>query len=166
MSERPRIPTLEMTLAAATRVANDLVKGGHLEANEVEDAARDIAKQGRYHADGYELAKALDDHESWDCNLDMVETLDGFSHELSNETKAAQKAWFEAEKPEPPFQTGARVTVQYGREARTGTIDGIYEYGVAQYTVKLDGDLHAEAPSNARAIIDWERCQALVEQSE
>jgi hypothetical protein len=159
-SPRPKIGTPAMKLAAAQRVVADLVKGGHLEAREVEGAAEQIAKHGERWGDGYSLAKALDDREYWDCNLDMAETLDGFGSELDREIRAAQKAWFEAEKPEPPFAVGERIAFNSLGKQETGIIDAIYEHGVAQYTVKVDGDAEADGKSRRRLIIDWEAALA------
>jgi hypothetical protein len=160
---RPKSATAEMKMAAAGRVVADLVKAGHLTPNEAQDATEQIAQHGSTWGDGYELAKALDDNEYWDCNLDMAERLDGYSSEVRAEITKAQKAWFESEKPAPPFATGAHVAFKRGAEQTTGVIDGVYEYGVAQYLVKVDGDPAADLPSKSRAIIDWEACALVPE---
>lgn len=153
---RPTKATPEMELAAAKETVAELVTAGHLTEAEAEDAAANIVAEGRYNRDGYKLAKALDDRWHWDCDLDMADILDGHSSALDDQIKAAQKAWFEAERPSPPVEIGTRVCFRWGREPHTGIVDAIYEYGIAQYTVRVDGDPAADSPSQSRAIINWE----------
>jgi hypothetical protein len=152
---RPWRLTEEMRLAAARETATDLLKARCIEPDMVEDSVRDIAKVGRGHEDGYELAKRLDSSCYWDCDLMMAEELDNWAANCRNEIERAEKAWFEATKPEPPFPVGTRVQARNGVETITGTIDEIYTHGVARYCIKQDGDPEAEK-SHRRWIVKWE----------
>lgn len=161
-TERPTRLTPEMALAAARKTAAELVSEGHLPAHELEEAVRDIAKHGRLHGDGYDLAKDLDRYSYWDCDLHMAETLDSFSHYAQQEIHAAQKAWAEANNITPPLLSGTRVTLGNGE---TGEITGVYEYGVAQFLVKIDGDEQAEK-TQRRRIVNFEDVLPIVERVE
>src|ERR1017187_4648594 len=79
MTDRPKRLTPEMALAAAKATAADLLRDGQIEVDQIEVSVVNLAKHGRLHMDGYELAKALDNHCGWDIDAQMVETLDGFS---------------------------------------------------------------------------------------
>lgn len=142
---------------AAEDIVGELVKGGHLEAHQAEDAVADIVKRGGQHVDGYELAKALDDWAHWDCNFEMAEILDGYSRACSHHVERAEKDWAKITAPQPPLSIGARVRLQ---RSEAGTIDGIYEHGAAKYTVKIDG-IH----DGSRRIVNFEDVKLLVEAS-
>jgi hypothetical protein len=134
---RPKTLTLEMLARISGKLAASLAKSGHIEATEIDNCAADIAKVGRHHMDGYELAKALDDRCYWDCNLMMADDMDSFSSLADAEIKAAQKAWAERNGIKPPFELGTRVTTCHGE---TGVLDEVYAHDVAKYCVKVDGD--------------------------
>ncbi len=154
MSEaRPKQLSPEMRLSAARLVVADLIKEGRIEDASAEQYAKDIAEYGRRHIDGYQLAKELDEHCYWECDLAMAETLDGFSSYARSEIEAAEKAWAERVNPSPPLAIGARVRLPRGE---TGTIDEIYKYGTAKFCIAVDGDPKAGPPSHARRIVDFE----------
>ncbi|MBZ9600699.1 hypothetical protein [Phyllobacterium chamaecytisi] len=155
MTERPKVND-EMRLAAAAVIAARLVKAGHIEANAVDQHANDLAQYGGDSADGYELAKDLDRRAHWDCNLDMASILDGYSYEISIEVEKAQKAWAVENNIQPPLPIGARVSIKTFKGDAQGTIDGVYEYGPAKYTVKLDGET-----GSTRRIVNFEDAKAL-----
>lgn len=151
---RPKTLTPEMAARAAKKVAARLAHDGHIGKDEIETCASDIAECGRlYGQDGYQLAKELDDNHYWDCNLMVAETLEEFSGEARREIEAAEKVWFFETKPQPQFANGTRITVPHGE---TGVIDGIYEYGVGKYTVKIDGDKDADTKMQSRRIVNFE----------
>ena len=152
VEERPRYLTPEIAIAAAKEIVAELIRVGELEDSEAERSIADIARVGRTYMDGYELAKTLDDRCHWACNFTMAETLEGFSSVARNEIEKAQKAWVERNKIEPQHPTGTRV--RFGSER--GTIDGVYEYGPAQYLIKVDGDAKADGPANSRRIVNFE----------
>ncbi len=154
MSEpRPKF-TGEIALRAALATADDLIRDGHVGATEREDAAEQIvnAALGPY-ADGYSLAKHLDDTCYWDCNLEIANCLDGFSSHATAELRLAEKAWAERNWIIAPLPKGSRVKLKSGE---TGEIDGIYEYGSAQFLVKIDGDRAATGKSKSRRIVNFE----------
>jgi hypothetical protein len=154
---RPKTATKEMHLAASERTVDLLIKNHHLTQAERDGSIESLAKACARHLDGYQLAKRLDDWHHWDCNLAMAEDLDNFSRYLDDELRKAELAWFERTNPVPPFATGARIA--FGRN-KTGTIDGIYEYGPAKYSVKVDGDPEADTESRRRSILNFEDVRA------
>lgn len=156
MSTRPTRLTDEMKKAVAAELVADLIKEGHLEEDQTDDAIRDIMRCAHNGIGGYELAKELDDRCHWDCDLEMATVLDDYSFIARNHIDAAQRAWFESEKPKPPAQPGDRVSFIWGRESHTGTIDSVFEHGAAQFTIKIDGDGAADTSSQRRAIVNWE----------
>lgn len=138
MSERrPKTLTPEMALRIGKELASSLAKSGHIEADDVEGCAADIAKVGQLHMDGYELAKKLDDRCYWDCNLMMADDLDCFSSMADEEIKTAQKEWAERNNVQPPHPIGTRVKTMRGE---IGVLDEVYSHGIAQYCVKMDGN--------------------------
>jgi len=151
---RPKQVTDEMHLAAARITVAALVEARHLKAQEVEDAVRDLSrlKPGIW-SDGYCIAKNLDDDYGWDCNFNMAEILDGHASELHSQLDAAEKAWAERVRPEPPLPLGTRICI---RGIETGILESVYKYGPAKYCVKIDGEKEAEPPTNARRIINFE----------
>lgn len=157
MEDRPRY-TPEIGLAAARETVEELQKAGLLEKDDdLERCAADLAKHGRQHMDGYEIAKALDSYCHWDCNLDMAQILDGFGWAATQLVVEAQKAWAEKNAIQPPLPIGTHVKIKSGE---LGTLDEVYKYGAAQYCVKLDKDLKAEPPTNSRRIVNFEDCVA------
>lgn len=149
---RPRILTPEMGLRAATSIATALVERTNIE-GDAESLAKDIAKYGRQHMDGYELAKELDDRAYWSCDLNIADELDGFSSAARHEIEAAEKEWAARNNLQPPFPIGTHIKLIRGE---TGEITGIYEYGPAKYLVAIDGDPNASLPSNSRRIVNFE----------
>lgn len=153
MSEpRPKFTT-DIARAAATEIVAELVKNGHIEESERADSVDSLAKHGRQHQDGYEIAKRLDDYGHWDCNFEMAEILNGFGYAVDNAIRAAEKEWAARTSPQPPYPMGTRVKLSRGE---LGTIDGIYEHGAAKYLVKVDGDKDAAPPHHSRRIINFE----------
>ena len=157
---RPNKLTPEIAELAAREVVGDLIKNGHLEESDLEGAVKDLVKCGRTHIDGYELAKELEDRCHWECDLEMANELDSFAHAASEEIRKAEKAWAAREAIVPPLPLGAHVKIKSWRETETGLIDGIYEYGAAQYLIKIDADPEADRPSRSRRIVNFEDVEA------
>jgi hypothetical protein len=134
---RPKTLTQEMLSRVGEKLATSLAESGRIEQGEIAGCAADIAKVGRLHMDGYELAKTLDARCYWDCDLMMAEDLDGFSSMADAEIKAAQKAWAKRNNIEPPYPIGTRVKTRHGE---IGLLDEVYPHDVAKYCVKVDGD--------------------------
>lgn len=154
---RPKTATRDMRRAAAEKTVEELIRHGHLTESERQDSIETLAKTGERHLDGYQIAKSLDDRYGWDCNLEMAEDLDTFAQYLDDEIKKAEKEWFERVKPQPPYPNGSRVA--FGRSS-TGTIAEVYEYGVAKYAIKVDGDPEADTESRRRSIVNFEDVRA------
>jgi hypothetical protein len=143
----------EIARMAAAEIVGELIEARQIDEEQRGDATTDLTKHCRPHSDGYALARRLEDYAGWDCNFEMAEILNGFSHTASEYVRKAEKAWAERTSPQPPYPIGTRVTLSRGE---TGTLDGIYDRGAAQYLVKLDGDKNAEPPHNSRCIINFE----------
>lgn len=144
----------EIARLAAAEVVGELIEARHIEEAQRGDATDDIARYagGRY-SDGYAIAKRLDDRAGWDCNFEMAEILNGLSSTISYHISAAEKAWAARTSPQPPFPVGTRVRLS---ASEVGAIDGIYEYGAAQYIVKIDGDKAAAPPTKSRCVVNFE----------
>lgn len=153
----PRPSTRDQAImeAAARAVAESLVKHGCFEESEQDDIARDILREIRC-SDGYELARALDRSHGWSPTAEMVEILDTLSYELAAAHSRAQAEWAKQVSIEPPLPIGARVVLKGFRATEAGEITGIYQHGVYQYLVRVDGDPKADAPTIARRIINFE----------
>lgn len=110
-----------------------------------------IATQYAFRMDGYELARALENFACEDIDREMMEELDGMDSICRSLVKEAEKAWFIEHNIQPPFPDGTPVTIP--RQNISGVIDGIYEYGVAQYKVREDG---LEESNTRRMIVPFE----------
>lgn len=154
MSTEPRPKfSSEIAKIAAAEIVSRLIRNGHLTDEDREDRVSEFAKHGGRHADGFEIAKALEDHAWWDCDFQMAEILDGYGSAVYRAIEREEKAWAERVKPQSTLPVGARVNLPLGRR---GEITGIYEYGPAKYLVKVDGEADAEPPTNSRLIINFE----------
>lgn len=156
---RPKAMTREIAERVAREIADDLVKNGHIEARQLEDAVHDIVKCASHlWIGGYELAKELDDRCHWDCNLEIAEELDNFSGLVDSEITKAEKDWAERNSIQPPLPIGARV--KFGSRSvhgeKTGEITNVYKFGAAKYLIKVDGDANSDAPHNSRRILNFE----------
>lgn len=155
MEKRPRDLTPEMATAAATLLVDGMVKSGLLDESDREQSIEELAEEGDTWMDGYELAKALD-HRGWAIDAQMVEELDGYRHKANDQILEAQKAWAARNNPQPSLAIGTRIKL---RDGKFGAIDGIYEHGPAQFTVKVEGDPQAET-HKARRIVNFEDAEA------
>lgn len=154
MSTEPRPKfSPEIAKIAAADIVSRLIRSGHLTDEDREDRIAELAKHGGRYADGFEIAKSLENDAWWDCDFQMTEILDGYGSAVYRAIECAEKAWAERVKPQPPLPVGARVSLPRGR---SGKITGIYEYGAAKYLVKVDGEADAKPPTNSRQIINFE----------
>lgn len=159
---RPKTMTPEIAERVARKIADDLVKNGHIEARQLEDAVHDIVKCASHNwLGGYELAKKLDDHCHWDCNLEIAEELDNFSHLVDSEITKAEKDWAERNSIQPPLPIGAQVRFDSVHGEETGEITDIYKQGEAKYLIKVDGDAGSGAPHSYRRILNFEDVTAI-----
>lgn len=128
---RPTRLTAEGRLKAAITIARELAEARLIEASEVEESARDIAalEAGRF-ADGFEVAKRLEDRAGWDCNFAMAEVLDGYGHACGREIEAEERRWAERNDVQPPLPDGTRIL--FAPRDERGVIEGVSTYGVAR----------------------------------
>jgi hypothetical protein len=157
---RPTSLTPEMRQAIAAELVSRLVKRGLLTTSEEADSLRDLSavlKNCGPYADGYAIAKALDDR-GWECDMPLAEQLDQFSNLATHQIYAAEKAWAARARPQPPFPLG--VAVAFGKNER-GIITAIYEYGAAKYEIAVDGDPRSGPPDNSRRIVNFEDVRAI-----
>lgn len=154
IEKRPTRATPEMRQGAAIKLANDLISEHDFDAP-AEDIAADIVRcSPSDYADGYELAKELDDRAHWDITLGIVEALDSWQWLLRQEIADAEKEWAARTSPQPPLPIGTRVRAANGV---VGTITGIYEHQPAKFLVLEDG----ADESKSRFIINFEDVEAL-----
>jgi hypothetical protein len=157
MEPRPKF-TPEIALEAARKIVDSLFAQGCLEeCDDAEECAKAIAKHGRQHMDGYDIAKALDSYCYWDCDFEMAEILNNYSFTVGDLIRKAEKEWAKRNAIQPPLPVGTRIALKGGE---TGVIDEIYPYGAAQFCVKLDNDPRAQPPTNARRIVNFEDATA------
>jgi hypothetical protein len=145
---RPTV-TDEMKLAAAMPIAKEMLSGM---SDSIEAGAKSIADYGRLHMDGYELAKELEG-DGWHITREDVDTLDGFSWNLSEELEKAEKEWVDGNDIQPPLPVGTRIKTARSGE---GEITGVYQHGAAKYTVRMDSNTDQDNASNKRLIIKFE----------
>ena len=110
----------------------------------------------RWADDGYGMAKELEICFSWEMDFNTVEELDSFNSFVRTALEAAEKAWAEENRIQPPLATGTKITYKRGWEQKTGEISGIYKFWPACYTIQEDG-----APSNMSAVLKYEDVQAV-----
>lgn len=158
---RPEEMTREIAEKVAREIVGELIKNDHLEAAQLESLVRDVVQCARRHMDGYEIAKALDDHCWWNCNFEMAEELDSFSSMVDHEIRDAEKAWAERNNVQPPLALHTRVKWREGQDQPTGEITGVYEYGAAKYLIAVDDDANTHGPQMSRRIVNFEDVTAI-----
>lgn len=149
---RPRF-NADIAKLAAAEIADDLVAQRLIGASARNGAIEDIAKHAGSRDDGYTIAKALDSYCSWDCDFRIAEVLDGFGSACDGFIGQAEKDWAARTNPQPPLPIGARIKMSRGR---FGIVDGISSHNTASYAVKVEGDVHCDAPTNSRWIVRFE----------
>lgn len=148
MMEINKTPPEEIKIKAALETVDFLIEQGDIDEDDRDECAKQIANCCRgCLMDGYDLAQELDNRYYWDITALMVETLDSHGRTLEKHRDEWLKETTKDIKP--PFEIGAHVKWR----DKSGVIDGIYEYRPASYTVKEDGDIHADVSS--RRVILW-----------
>jgi hypothetical protein len=147
---RPTRLTAEGRLKAAITIARELAEARLIEASEVEESARDIAalEAGRF-ADGFEVAKRLEDRAGWDCNFAMAEVLDGYGHACGREIEAEERRWAERNDVQPPLPDGTRIL--FAPRDERGVIEGVSTSRAASFLVRVDGEA-----DNTRRLVRFE----------
>lgn len=121
---RPAI-THEMRLQAAQK----LVERERWDSEQAEELAQ--ASEHEPHADGYELAKYLENNYYWDISVSDVEALDCMDTEVRCLHEAACKAWVLEHDIQPPLPIGTMTTL--------GFISGVCDHTAATYLIKEHG---------------------------
>lgn len=100
-----------------------------------EQVAKQICAELSNGMDGYELAKALDDHQCWTISQQDVQDLGGIDGAVRSAISQARKQWAQEWNIQPPHPVGTRVKFRSG----TGVIASVAEHDGAVYYVKKDG---------------------------
>jgi hypothetical protein len=144
---------MSMTIARPTVTKEMILAACLIVATKIDADAETIAEHYRHPMDGHELAKALDMYAGWDTRREDMEALDEIESLVSSALSAAEKQWFTDSDIQPTFPIGAKILGHHGNGS--GEITGIYEYGVAMYQVKPDGQ-DDEATGRRRWLIKFE----------
>ncbi|WP_027697217.1 hypothetical protein [Vibrio litoralis] len=119
---------------------------------ERDDLLSTLLDKYSHHDDEYELAKKFE-NDGWDVDRDFVSNLECVTGEINSEFSKSIKAWFDAYQPLAPLEMGAVIEVRGFHGKEKGTIDSIYEYGPATYTVKMEDQ---EESNTSRRLIKFE----------
>lgn len=117
-----------------------------------DDLLSTLLNEYSYHDDEYELAKKFE-NDCWDVDRDFVSILECVTSEINSEFRKSVKAWFDAYQPLPPLEIGAVIETLGFHEKEKGTIESIYEYVPATYTVKMENQ---EESDTSRRLIKFE----------
>ena len=116
------------------KVTDDMVREAAeklLAGHGIGDGVDDVVAAYSPHADGYELARQLDDQYGWDVDAQLVDALDGLSSEVDSIHRKACQAWVMEHNIQPPLPNGTPIT--------RGVICGVSSYMPATYKVKENG---------------------------
>ncbi|MDC5753551.1 hypothetical protein [Vibrio europaeus] len=108
---------------------------------DIEKFMTDYARHYFGFADGYELAKDLED-DGWNCNRDWIDELEAIGSFICQAQKEALDEWVKTYEPEPPFPVGVFIT--------NGLITGI-NVKEATYQVKVKN-----GEPNSRGLVNFE----------
>lgn len=120
--------------------------------DERDDLLSTLLDKYSHHDDEYELAKKFED-DCWNVDRDFVSDLECVTGELNSEFRKSIKAWLDAYQPLPPLEIGAVIEVRGFNGKEKGTIDSIYEYDPATYTVRMEDQ---EESDTSRRLIKFE----------
>jgi hypothetical protein len=152
---RPSNRDADIVLMAAKHIVATMINGSLIAASDSDYAAEDLAKCWYEYDDGYQFARKLENRCSWDCNMQIAEALDDFSHVASNIVENLTRQWVIDHDIKPPFAVGMHVLLTKSR-GETGVITEISPYLAATYHIAIDGDAKALAPTNSRRIVAFE----------
>ena len=129
--------------------------------NDKEEVTKQLLETIAYHKDGYEMAKDLDDNESWASNSELVDVLDGLG--FRNVLDKVTLLWIKDNDVKPLFKVGDKVQVNgkdvSGRAAKkiyNGEITAIQPTGT--YTVFIEELGHVRTGNGSHGnILNWEK---------
>lgn len=152
---RPRTLMLEHRHEVALKLAGELAEAKLIGSRDIDEYAYDLAglNLGRW-ADGYAVMKALENGHDREGSFAAAEILDGYSSSYGAALDRQQALWAERNNIQPPLPIGASVVLRGHRGREAGVITGIYEYGPAQYLVRIEG-----GPENSRRVVNFEDVQ-------
>ncbi len=154
----PRTPTQEQYRSIADTLLDSLIERGLKSTAEREasscDIARVISKLGPF-ADGYTIARQLEERSGWDCDLQIAAALDDFSELRAIEVRRLRAEWAARNDVKPQFAIGSRVSFGPAMLEK-GEITGVSKYTPAAYEIAVDGDASAGEPHNRRRIVHFE----------
>lgn len=134
-NRRPRTVTEIMRKQAAEAVAKQLARfipelGDHNET--VSDIL--AVTDADCTMDGYQIARALEQHKHWDCDMAIAEIVDRYSTLCGDLLRAAEEQWGKENPMEPPYPVGVWVSTPYG----IGRISEVYPRAPNSYLVLID----------------------------
>lgn len=140
-------------------MANDL---GMYLGKPAETLIRDLYSVYTPNADGYELAKALDDNYAWNIDTDLVNILDDSTAVVTTKIlDAAQAEWVKTHEITEPFPPGTRVRWIDDESVQTGVVMHSQHSYPGRSSIKNDTTPSDEPYSE---LIGWERLELLSEQ--
>jgi len=152
---RPRTLMLEHRHEVALKLAGKLAETKLIDSREIVEFADDLAGLNLGQTcDGYCVMKEMDDDLGWEGSFEAAEILDGYGRLYQAILKHQQTLWAERNNIQPPLPIGASVVLRGHRGREAGVITGIYEYGPAQYLVRIEG-----GPENSRRVVNFEDVQ-------
>lgn len=130
---------LEVAGALLPKVLRWLKARGEDEPTEEDrqDILEQLANACRFHDDGYEVAKQLDDRHMWESDSELVDLLDEVAFARIRAHEKAVEAWVQQHGVAPKYSVGQRVAFKrqrWDKEKVTGEVTAVREK-TAQYLV-------------------------------
>jgi polyhydroxyalkanoate synthesis regulator phasin len=145
--------SIAMRQEAATKLVDQMIKGGHIEKDDQGISIANIVEATRYETDGYKIARELENRHHWDCDMVIAEQMDRFSGILEGVYDIAEKQWAAENPSEPTFLEGESV-IWRGKPA---VVRGTCEYRPQCYRLQND---EIKAGSSAAFIVPFEDVSA------
>lgn len=156
--KRPSSRDPAMVKMAATEIATRLHAMSPGDFGSIDYIVSDLMSFSSWErGDGFRFASYLESQKCWDCDFAIAECLNDFSSVLHYVVSGAEAVWATENDIQPPFPDGTRV--RFGAE--TGTIDCVYEHGVAKYKIAVDGATEADKQINRRRLVNFEDVTAI-----
>jgi polyhydroxyalkanoate synthesis regulator phasin len=128
--------TTNMRRQAASELVSRMIRSGDITADEYDNSIEDIVKATNWNvADGYEIARKLEQLCNWTCDLAIAEQLDQFWSILDSIYNDAEDIWAKENPNEPLFEKGDNVIWR----GKVATVLGVYEFRPQRYKIHQDG---------------------------
>ncbi len=130
---------LEIARVLLPKVLQWLKSGGGTDPTDEErhDILEQLTSACRFHDDGYEVAKELDNRHMWDSDSSLVDVLDEIVNLRHRIHEKVVEAWVQQHGVVPQYSVGQRVAFKrqlWDKEAITGEVTAVREK-TAQYLV-------------------------------